>query len=169
MSTENLGPMPNLGMVLQPSPYQVVKYLKNCYEPRQLVVLAIPFDAHDEPDGEQVFLASDLNELEEWILRETDRLFTGRIACLALIIRIFDFQELMKISNGSTSVVIPCSNLYAMRFEPTGTVGFDVETTRNIHLRQHNGRQESPTEPGIRYCDSQEIIEELLAHPELAT
>ena len=111
--------------------------------------------------NQSTFALDNIEQLEPWLLLQTAKIVSDAVRVVAMIVRVFDTERTVEVLGPSGRVRLPEKELYMFRYSAEGSIGFDEETTFELHCTNPQTGELEPPEPGVRFAAGAQVVEAL--------
>ena len=147
----------------RPTPVAVARYFLDTYGPDLLFFTVVPFDQRGRAVGESTFGSDNIEHIAPWLSLQMAKLLSGKVETLAMIVRVFDFDHLVRIEGSKGPVDVPEKDLYMFRFDLSASVGFNEAVTLEMRTYDLMTGTFLDPEPDVHCRSGERIVAELLA------
>ena len=148
----------------RPTPVAVARYFLDNYGPDRLFFTVVPFDQRGRAVDASTFGSDNIEHIAPWLSLQMAKLLSGRVETLAMIVRVFDLDHLVRVEGPKDPVGVPEKDLYMFRFDLSASVGFDEAVTLEMRTYDPETGIFLPPEPDVRCRSGARIVAELLAN-----
>jgi len=142
---------------------KVLGKIREKFGDKNIYLTLVAFSPDGEPYSISTFAEDNISELSIWAALFQAKLFSGSIAEVSIVLRVFLPQQHETEIKGK-KIKIPGKELYNFFCTKRGTEGFtEEETFENQTTNSKNPGEEFAPEPWLFYKDSEKLLEEFMA------
>lgn len=140
------------------SPVRVAEHFIATYGPDRVFFTVVSFEQRGHLVT-RTFASDSLEHLVPWLLVQTAKLASGKVALLAMVVRVVSDDRTVEVLGPNGRRRIPEKDVYGFRFSPGRCDGLDADEVADAHMTDAATGEALVVEPGVRFCSGVEVLE----------